>query len=115
MFQIFSAKAPITMTWSNLPSKTGFKSALEISKWSKRSAKKTFTTSISFAGKNYHPITLGLSQSIKALDVCPVQYLHLIPQSKGIKYEDLPDACGWDNNHTVMRHVVPIGAMIYLN
>ncbi len=58
LFWTFLEKGPITMTWSNLPSKVDFKSSLKIDKWSKRSGKKTFKASLSFQGKGNHNVII---------------------------------------------------------
>ncbi len=91
------------MTWSNLPSKVDFKSSLEIDKWSKRSSKKSFKASLLFSGKNNQNVTVLLPSTVKELDICPVPYIHPITHSKFSKYEDLPDASGWEDNNMVMK------------
>ena len=84
-------------------SKADFKSALEIDKWSKGTSKKTFKTSILFPGKSNYNITIGLPQSFQNSPTCPVPYVHPVPFSKYIQYEELPDARGWDDDDKVMK------------
>ncbi len=74
LFQTFSAKGPITVKWSNMPSRADFKSSLEIDNWFKRSNKIMFKASLSFRSKRNYVITMKLPQSIKAFYICPVLY-----------------------------------------
>ncbi len=37
------------------------------------------------------------------MDVCPIPYIHPNSYSKFSKFEELPDASGWENNDAVMK------------
>ncbi len=82
LFQTFSFEGPLTMSWSNLPSKVDFKSSLEIDKWSKRSHRKSFKASLSMSGKTNQDVVVLLPSSVKELDVCPIPYIKPITYSK---------------------------------
>ncbi len=103
LFHMFSVEGPLTLSWSNMPSKVDFKSSLEIDKWSKRSSKKSFKASFSFSSKGSQDIIELLPKTVKYLDVCPIPYIHPITYSKISKYEDLPDASGWNDDDAVMK------------
>ncbi len=103
LFQTFSFEGPLTMSWSNLPSKVDFKSSLEIDKWSKRSRRKSFKASLSMSGKTNQDVVVLLPSLVKELDVCPIPYIKPITYSKFTQYEDLPDASGWNDDESVMK------------
>ena len=72
----------------------------------KKTKQKTFKISIPFSGKGNHVITIGLPQSINRNE-CLVPHVHLIPYSKFIQYEDLPDASGWEDDDSVRKTCGP--------
>ncbi len=92
------------MTWSSLPSKVDFNSSLEIDKWSKQSSKKSFKASLSYLGISNQNIIVLLPNTVKVL-VCPIPYIHPITYSKFSKYEDLPDASGWEDDNAIKKHL----------
>ena len=103
LFQTFSLEGPLTLSWSNLPSKVDFKSSLEIDKWSKRSHKKSFKASLSMSSKGNQDVIVLLPSTVKELDVCPIPYIQPMTYSKFTQYEDLPDTSGWNDDDAVMK------------
>ncbi len=59
--------------------------------------------SLSLPGKGHQNVIILLPQTIKELNVCLLNYVHPIPYSKFIKYEDLPDASELEDNDAVMK------------
>ncbi len=90
-----------------MPSKVNFKSSLKIDKRSKKSRKETFKASFSFPGKGNLNVIFLMPQTIQELGVCLLPYVHPIPYPKFIKYEDLPDASGWEDDDAVMKPCGP--------